>query len=69
MLHYLIQVLWVESKSSLLCAVLQALGTEVEHVMVQACLWVAFCISVIILIYYAWCTFKGHCGWEVREGP
>lgn len=33
--------------------------------MVQACLWVAFAISVLILVYYAWCTYKGHCGWEV----
>jgi hypothetical protein len=48
---------------------LQVPGTEVEKVMMLACLWVAFCLSVIILAYYIWCTYKGHCGWEVSCLP
>jgi len=48
------------------CLPQKYLGTETEHVMVLACLWVAFAISVIILLYYMYHTYLGTCGWEVR---
>lgn len=47
----------------------QVLGSDLEHTMVTACLWVAFALSVLILMYYMWHTYLGTCGWEVRTVP
>lgn len=39
-------------------------GTDAEHTMSLVCQWCAFAFSVILLMFYAYHTWKATCGWE-----
>ena len=39
-------------------------GPDYEFVGVRAIQWIAFAVSISILVFYAWHTWKATCGWE-----
>ena len=39
-------------------------GSDFEHKFAVACQWFAFVVSILILAFYAWHSWKYTCGWE-----
>lgn len=43
---------------------LDSRGSDIEKKIANGLQWFAFALSVLMLIYYAWSTWKATCGWE-----
>jgi hypothetical protein len=46
------------------CAPYLSHGTAFEHKFSVGCQWFAFVFSILILVFYAWHSWKYTCGWE-----